>query len=244
MRAQINVRHSAADMAHCRYGSAPLPQCCGMTQLIAVFGASPGIGKSTLSRRIATDAPAGARVDRFDEENILSRPEFESVAAQFQATGVVSLDVVLDASARFVASPLTYDIVVTDTLFPFVPSLLAWGHDEGTIQSFLAQLHTILQPLHPVVVYLDGEPADALPRAASRSGEPWLHAFLAKVSTYKTEPPLRGLDDTVAYLRYERDVTPRTMIDTGYVVIVLRDAHIRSPDDIAAEARQRLAALA
>ena len=56
-----------------------------------------------------------------------------------------------------------YDLVVTDTLFPFVPSLLAWGHDEATIRSFLSRLRTALQPLQPVIVYLDGEPADALP---------------------------------------------------------------------------------
>ena len=148
-----------------------------MAQLIAVFGASPGIGKTTLTRRLAADAPPGARVERFDEEDILSRPEFATVAAQFGATGEVDLDALLDASARFVTSARNYDLVVTDALFPFVPSLLAWGHDEATIRSFLAQLHAILRPLHPIVVYLDGEPADALPRAASRSGDAWLRGF-------------------------------------------------------------------
>ena len=151
-----------------------------MAQLIAVFGASPGIGKTTLTRRLAADAPPGARVERFDEEDILSRPEFATVAAQLSATGEVDLDALLDASARFVTSAQNYDLVVTDTLFPFVPSLLAWGHDEATIRSFLAQLDAILRPLHPIVVYLDGEPADALPRAASR-GDTWLRACSREV---------------------------------------------------------------
>ncbi len=133
-----------------------------------------------------------------------------------------------------------YDLVVTDTLFPFVPSLLAWGHDEATIRSFLALLHTILRPLHPIVVYLDGEPAEALSRAASRSGDAWLRAFLAKASTYKTVPPIQDLADTVAHLRHERDVTLQAMIDTGYSVVVLRDAHARSPDDLVAEAQQHI----
>ena len=148
-------------------------------------------------------------------------PEFATVATQFRATGEVVLDALLDASARFVTSARNYDLVVTDTLFPFVPSLLAWGHDETTIRSFLSQLHTLLRPLHPIVVYLDGEPAEALSRAASRSGDAWLRVCLAKASTYKTVPPIQDLADTVAHLRHERDVTLQAMIDTGYSVVVL-----------------------
>jgi len=213
-----------------------------VTRLIAVFGASPGIGKTTLTRRLATDASTGVgRVDRFNEEDILSRSEFAPVAAQFQATGVVDLDVLLAASERFVASAQAYDLVVTDTLFPFVPSLVAWGHDEETIRAFLIQLRTILEPLNPVVVYLDGDPAEALPRAASRSGESWLDNFLAKTATYKVTPRIRDLEDTIAHLRSERDITLRSMIAAGYTVVKIPDAHLRSSDDLASEALSRLA---
>jgi hypothetical protein len=211
-----------------------------VTRLIAVFGASPGIGKTTLTGRIAAEARRIGRVDRFDEQHILSRRDFATVAAQFRASGVVDLDVLLDASARFVASAMNYEIVVTDTLFPFVPSLLAWGHDDETIRSFLMQLRAILEPLRPVVVYLDGEPAEALPRAASRGGDVWLQTFLAKVTTYKTTPPIRDLAGTVAHLRHERDVTLGSVIDAGFTVVKLRDAHTRSADDLAAEALSHL----
>jgi hypothetical protein len=212
-----------------------------MTKLIAVFGASPGIGKSTLARRLAADSPPGTRVDVFDEEDVLSRPEFATVASQYRATGVVDPEALLDASARFVASAVEHDLVITDTLFPFVPSLLAWGHDRARIRSFLARLRTILEPLDPTIVYLDGDPADTLPRAASRSGDAWLTAFLTKVSEYHAGPSAGGLAATVEYLRHERDVTLRSMLDTGYAVVVLHDAHTRSSEDIAAEARQHLA---
>jgi hypothetical protein len=212
-----------------------------MTTLVAVFGASPGIGKTTLARRLAADAPRGLHVDQFDEGDVLSRPEFATVAAQFGATGVVDLDALLDASARFVDTAVTFDLVITDTLFPFVPSLLAWGHDELTIRKFLTQLHTILQPLNPVIVYLDGEPADALPRAAARDGDAWLDAFLAKVSTYKTVPAALDLAGAVLYLQHERDVTLRSLAEAGYVVVVLTDAHLRSADDLAADATSTLA---
>jgi len=211
-----------------------------MTTLVAVFGASPGIGKSTLARRLAADAPARLDVDQFDEGDILSRPEFATVAAQFGATGVVDLDALLDAAAWFVDTALKFDLVVTDTLFPFVPSLLAWGHDERSIRTFLTQLHTILEPLNPVIVYLDGEPADALPRAAARDGEAWLDAFVTKVSSYKTVLARLDLAGTVSYLRHERDVTLRSLAATGYVVVLLTDAHLRSPDDLAADATSAL----
>jgi len=175
-------------------------------------------------------------VDLFDEEHVLSRREFAAVATQFRATGVVELDVLLDASKRFVTSAVGYDIVVTDTLFPFVPSLLAWGHDEETIRSFLMVLGSILEPLRPFIIYLDGDPAAVLPRATSRSGDVWLHNFLSKVTTYKTTPPIRDLQGTVAHLRRERDVTLGSMIDAGFNVLLLRDADTRSSDELAAEA--------
>ena len=77
-------------------------------------------------------------------------------------------------------------------------------------------------------------------RAAATRGSA---RVLAKASTYKTVPPIQDLADTVAHLRHERDVTLQTMIDTGYSVVILRDAHTRSPDDLAAEAQQHLDAL-
>jgi len=143
-----------------------------VTELVAVFGASPGIGKSTLVRQLAESVPPGSRVDQFDEEDVLSRPEFADVARQFRATGNVDIDTLLDGSARFVVTALDYDV---------------------------------------------------------------------KVATYKIIPPVEGMTATVEYLRHERDVTLRTMTDAGYRVVVLADAHRRAPDELAVEARERIA---
>lgn len=212
-----------------------------VSRLIAVSGTSPGIGKTTLTRRLATEAGQTGHVDRFDEEEILSRREFETVAAQFGLTGTVDLDVLLIASERFVASALAYDVVLTDSLFPFVPSLVAWGYDEETIQAFLVQLRTILEPLDPVFLYLDGDPAEALQRAAGRSGSAWLDNFLVKAATYKVTPPIRDLEGAIAHLRRERDITTRLMIAAGYDLVTISDAHSRSTDDLASEALAHLA---
>jgi hypothetical protein len=211
-----------------------------VTRLIAVSGAYPGIGKTTLTRRLASEADHIGHVDRFNEEEILSRREFETVAAQFQSIGTVDLDVLLIASQRFVTSALAYDVVVTDSLFPFVPSLVAWGYDEETIRAFLVQLRTILEPLDPVVPYLAGDPAEALQRAAARSGKAWLDKFLAKTATYKVTPPIGDLDSTIAHLRRERDITLRCMIAAGYDIVTISDAHARSTEEVASEALSRL----
>jgi thymidylate kinase len=211
-----------------------------VTRLIAVSGASPGIGKTTLTRRLATEADLIGHVDRFNEEEILSRREFENVAAQFQSIGTVDLDVLLIASERFVASALAYDVVVTDSLFPFVASLVAWGHDEETIQAFLVQLRAILDQLDPVVLYLDGDPTEALQRAADRSGKAWLDNFLVKTATYKVTPPIRDLETTIAHLRRERDISVRCMIAAGYDIVTIYDAHSRTTDDVASEALSRV----
>jgi hypothetical protein len=211
-----------------------------VARLIAVFGASPGIGKTTLAERLAAEGRLHGRVDYFKEEHVLSRDEFTQVAVQFRECGAVDLDVLLEASRRFVASAAAFDMVVTDALFPFIPSLLAWGHDEQTICSFLVQLRTILEPLGPVVVYLDGDPAAALPRAATRSGDAWLRNFVAKATTYKTLPAIRDLPDALAYLRRERDVTLRSMACTGYTAVVLADADTRPVEDLMAEVVPRI----
>ena len=78
-----------------------------MTVLIAVWGVSPGVGKSTLCAGLSrwlTDA--GLRVDHFREEEILTRPQFAAVAEAFKTTGTVGLRTLITASAEFVDSVL------------------------------------------------------------------------------------------------------------------------------------------
>jgi hypothetical protein len=215
-----------------------------VTRLVAVFGVSPGIGKSTLAELLARRRAPESRVDLFHEEDILSRAEFAEVAEQFRTSGVVDLSVLLDASARFVSSARKFDVVVTDALFPFVPSLLAWGHDEHDIRTFVGALHDVLRPLDPVVVFLDGDAAEALQRASVRSGAGWLTSFIAKLGTYMVEPRVRDFADAVHYLRREREVTLRALSETGWKTIVLGDADRQVPDDLAAETTRRLEALA
>lgn len=202
-----------------------------MTRLIAIVGSSPGIGKSTacthLARRLRD---AGLRVDHFAEEDILTRPAFAPVAWAFTETGVVAPEVLLSATTAFVAEARRggWDVVVADALVPYVPSLRAWGHSEAEIAAFLDDLEAVLRPLDPAFCFLDGDPAEALPRAIEREEPGWADWFVDKLSRYEVTPPVHDLPSAVDYLADERAAFRRLLARAGWRVHLVSDAHRRS----------------
>ena len=67
-----------------------------MTVLVVAWGASPGIGKSTLCAGLSEWlSDAGLQVDHFQEEEILTRPQYADVASHFLATGEVEREALL-----------------------------------------------------------------------------------------------------------------------------------------------------
>jgi hypothetical protein len=175
-----------------------------VTVFVAVLGAAPGVGKSTLCAGLARAlADAGCSVDHFREEEILSRPAYAAVAAEFTAAGVVRPETLLTATAQYVTG-VTADVVVADALFPYLPSLRAWGHTPDGIAGFLDELAHIVRP---VVLYVDGDPATALSRAAARETDAnWLDWYVGKLAAV----PGSGVHDLLtaaAHLRAERDLT-------------------------------------
>lgn len=65
------------------------------------------------------------------------------------------------------------DVAVTDALVPFVPSLIGWGYSESAMASFLQDLAARIAWAEPTVLYLDDDPALAVPRAIDREGPEW-----------------------------------------------------------------------
>jgi len=181
-----------------------------MTVFVAVLGAAPGVGKSTLCDRLAAAlADRGLSVDHFREEEILSRPAYAPVAAEFRASGVVRPETLLAATAEYVATA-TGDVAVTDALFPYLPSLRAWGHLPEQITGFLVELARIVRP---VLLYVDGDPLAALPRAAAREQDAgWLDWHVGKLAAAPGSG-VRDVPTAAAYLRAERDLTLRLLAD-------------------------------
>ncbi len=204
-----------------------------MTVFVAVVGAAPGVGKSTLCEGL-TDGltDLGLSVDCFREEEILSRPAYAAVAAEFRAGGVVRPETLLTATAEYVAS-VTADVVIADALLPYLPSLRAWGHTPDQIAGFLDDLADIVQP---VALYLDGDPLAMLPRAAARETDPdWLGWYVGKLAAARGSG-VHDLATAAAYLRAERDLTLRLL--ARWELHVLPTA---APDDLLRDALALLA---
>lgn len=214
-----------------------------MAELIAVAGSAPGVGKSTTCGQLAEWLSGlGLAVEHFQEEDILSRSEFADVAAEFTTTGVVGLRTLLQATSSYVdhLQASGVDVAVADSLVPFVPSLVAWGHDDHAISKFLDELAELLLPVRPVIVYLDGDPRVALPRAAQREGDGWLDRYVGKLADYGVQPAVRDLDTACAYLERERETTLRLIRSKPWQLVVIQRAHQLSPADVASEAQHSL----
>jgi len=154
--------------------------------VVFVTGATPGVGKTTLSRRLAAAAATPGRVVAlFAEADIVEREEFVEVIASFRATGMVSTGELLTATRRYVQTCLVGDIdlVVQDMLLPFLPSLLAWGLNDREISIFFAALAECCDRVELTQIHVLGDPAVSIPRAVSREDDGWLAWLISKVDT-------------------------------------------------------------
>ncbi|KUN60903.1 hypothetical protein [Streptomyces griseorubiginosus] len=206
-----------------------------MTVLITVWGASPGVGKSTLCAGLSSWLSGrGLRVDHFREEEVLSRPQFAAVAAEFETTGRVRPEMLIGATASFVDAVVASgdDVVIADALMPFVPTLLAMGQDAETIDTFMTDLSEVLAPLRPVMVFLDGNAESALSRAVAREGEQWLDWYLGKLAHYEVTPQVTDAASAVTYLRHERAVTLAAVRRQDWGLVLVERADERPRDEV------------
>ncbi|MEU0120123.1 hypothetical protein ABZ114_00245 [Streptomyces albidoflavus] len=131
--------------------------------LISVVGSGPGVGKTTLCRAVAQWlAGVGASVDHFEEADLLTRPAFRPVAAEFAGeTAAVRPATLVACTRAYVAESLAAgkDHLVTDALLSFIPSLVAWGHDEANLVQVMEDLSHAVQPAQVTVVYVHDDTA-------------------------------------------------------------------------------------
>lgn len=151
-------------------------------------------------------------------------------------------DALLVGTARFVDSVLAHEVqvVVADALLPYLPSLLAMGLCEGQIDGFMIELDRILAPVRTVLVFLDGDPAVALSRAAARERPDWLEWYVAKLARYGVAPPVRDVASAIEYLRRERAATLRAAHRQGWPVALIERATERDPADVLGAAQHLL----
>jgi len=212
-------------------------------RIVAVVGAVPGVGKTTLCRALTARLhDMGLRVELFDEADVLVRPEFARVAEEFRGTGAVSPRILVDATVAylFAMADSKVEVAVTDSLMPFVPSLLAFGHDEPGIAEVAASLRERMPPAPTLAVVLHGDEERALARAAAREEPEWLDWYGAKLAGYGLVPSHPDMADLCGYLARERDVTMRVLGALPWDVLVVDDALDRSADSIVDAVLERL----
>ncbi|MET1000886.1 MAG: DinB family protein [Acidimicrobiia bacterium] len=180
-RAAHETRHHAGDVR----------RSLATPRLVMITGASPGLGKSTLSKRLA--GACGAEL--LEEAAVLQRAEFAPVIASIRATRTASAAVLLDAAAQYLATVRTANSVVVDAVFPYFPSQLTAGYNDDALLALRAALAEGLAGFDPVQLHLTGDARAALTRAVAREGAGWLDQVIAAAGGREA-----GFDDVVRYL--------------------------------------------
>jgi len=171
--------------------------------LVLVTGASSGLGKSTLARSLSEAlAHEGVRVSLFREEDIRREPAFAEVMSVFEATGEVDTRTLLVAAGEYLraARRQPVDVFVLDALFPYLPSLLAWGHTDAEVAAFFSEIATRFDGFGVIELHLAGDVAAGLQRAAGREGGDWLDDHVARMAARSGAPPIDSVDGAAAYL--------------------------------------------
>lgn len=213
------------------------------THLISVIGNSPGVGKSTLCRAVADWLTgAGASVDHFEEADVLTRPAFRPVAEEFAGGAAGVRPATLVACTRaYVAESLGAgkDHLVTDALLPFIPSLVAWGHDENTLVHVMDELTRAVEPAEVTVVYVHDDPETALRRAVDREGTAWENWYVTRLAGSPGTRAVHDLASAADHLRHEANLTRRLLARTSWRLLTV-DAGNLDAEEAFAHTRHHL----
>ncbi|MCK1795727.1 hypothetical protein MTQ01_06825 [Streptomyces sp. XM4193] len=192
-------------------------------RLVSVIGNSPGVGKSTLASALADGlAREGSSVDHFEEADILTRPAFAPVVAEFgDGDGAVRPATLVAATREYVRQSREAGVewLVTDALVPFLPSLVAWGHDERALEGVLEELVAALEPLEVVLVWVRDDPAVALRRAVAREGAAWERWYVDKLAAAPGTSHVHDLASAADQLRAETELTGRLLARTPWQIV-------------------------
>lgn len=195
--------------------------------IIMITGGAPGVGKSALSgwlSRLLQDR--GLRVELFHEAEILDRAEFAELIAIWRRNGRPSRADILGAARRYLESyqARPVDVIVQDALFPFLPSLFAWGYPDQDIAGFLRELRTAARSFELVQVHLSGSATISISRAAQREGRDWLETITGRASAWADGAGVVDPSSLAAY--FERnDRRARRLLEEAPWATVVIDAN-------------------
>ena len=204
-----------------------------MTCLVALAGAAPAVGVSSMARALRAElAGRGLRVESVEPDELLTRPEFAPVAREVAVTGSAATETLLAGVDAFLSGVAGIDVVVCDSLFPFVSTLVEWGYGEHAIDGFAAELTGRLAGTSYVFVYLDGDVAAALRLAAGREPEGWLEWYVDQLVRNEPVSLLSPTEQAAVLLAARRDLTLRLAREHGWNLVRVPDSDLLSLDDL------------
>jgi hypothetical protein len=217
-----------------------------VTTCIAVIGAAPAVGKTTVVHGIVDWLRGqGRKVDLVEEDELLTRTEFAPVARELAATAHVHPQTLLDAATAVLDSNAGDDgtVIVWDDLLPFIGVLLGWRYDGSAIAEFLDDLGARLTGVRVAVLYLDADVHEALRLAADREPPHYMDWHVETLKRRDIGPVVQDLDSAADYLDWERSLTLRLLEEHGWEVLYLGGAERLTPEHMVMNATDALTPL-
>ena len=194
-------------------------------KLIMLAGSSPGAGKSTLAELLFDQFTRHQLPTRWIyEEDILYLDAFRPVVQAFQDDQANAMAAILATTAEFVQESLRADLVtITDSIFPCYTWLFAADYSPPAIAAFSRQLAQLLQPLQPLIIYLDSDVARCLDRAVAQRGRQWLDELMVAMQgyTYCQSQPIQDRDDVVAFFQATSQLSRDLLTEWPHPVLMV-----------------------
>ena len=206
------------------------------TSLLMFSGSSFGAGKSRLSAAVAAAlVERGLLVRYLTEDDLLATDGF----ARFERLlGPSDPDThradlaLLDAAralvdeARAISRLGAPSVRVTDALLPGFVWLFG-RYDATRVRAVADELARTLAPLNPLLVYLRGDPAALVTRAAADRGADWPALMATRVARWSVphypEGPPRTLDDVLRFWSW-LDVQTLALLPVWWIGALVLDA--------------------
>lgn len=174
-----------------------------MATPILVYGAGPGLGKTTIARHLLdTFADVGVRVRLTREEDVASLPALAPYVSAVHAGGGEDTRLLLACFRRLIDELSATDGVwILDSVLPGFDWLVSAGASADELTPFATAIEGLLRPLAPIVIQLRGDVRTSLERAMAARGRAWA-ADLAARRTDSGE-----VDDLVPYFERLQEIT-------------------------------------
>jgi hypothetical protein len=176
--------------------------------LILVTGSGPGTGKSSMSDALFRQLRlAGTPVHWIYESDLFRVDALRRFNGEVQQEDAAALDSLLAGVKELVALWRdSGDIWIIDSLVPgyFGFFWLLGRYPLQEIEAMGRRLWQLLEPSHPVIVYLQADPASAYERAIAGRGEEWGERIARLMQSWPLshyQPgPLRSREDVIRFL--------------------------------------------